>query len=102
MHGQIGICVHNLHKPLADGQNDPQLLHAFALERLLLRFAGFHLPADEFPQQAARLMRRPLTDQEPLALPDERRYYFGQPAFLRAPACLSPAGGPANRFFLSV
>ena len=77
MHSDVWIFVDNIHKHIADRESDGKLLPAFPDERLLFRFAGFHLTADKLPKESSCLVRRALADHKLFALPDESRYYFG-------------------------
>ena len=77
MHGDVGICVDNIHKHIADGESDGKLFPAFTNERLFFGFAGFYFTADELPKKSSCLVRRALTDHKLFALPDESRYHFG-------------------------
>jgi hypothetical protein len=77
------------HKFRPDREVNVQLLPAFAPESLLLRRPRLHLAADEFPEQAPSLMRRPLADQKPIPIPNQRRNYFNH---IKRLADFAPAG----------
>ena len=70
---QIRIIVYQPREYGPGLHRDAQLLAAFPDERLRKRLPGLALAADEFPKKPSRLVRRSLTDKEPVPVADQRR-----------------------------
>ena len=72
----VRVFVDDLHEPIPNIQVYRQLFHTLPAQRLFLRFTLLHLAAGELPEKPTGLILRPLADQKPVLLPDQRRHHF--------------------------
>jgi len=70
VNGNVRIGMDDSYIGIAHLQGYGQFLHAFTGERFLFRFIWLNFSADEFPQHVPCFARWPLTDHEPVFVPD--------------------------------
>ena len=66
-----------LHEQLPYSDCDSQFFSAFPHQRLLMRFSGFHLPANKFPKKTSGFVCGTLAGQKPVTIPNQSRNHIG-------------------------